>query len=130
MFGLGMPELMVIAVIALIIFGPKRLPEMGRSVGSALREFKKGAESITGEVKEIADVGDIGKDLKSINKEMAETGKAVTESVQNPMTDKTTDKTTDTAEESAEKEPKPTEPVKTEKSAEKEPKSAEPVKST
>ena len=112
MFGLGMPELIVIAVIALIIFGPKRLPEMGRSVGSALREFKKGAESITGEVKDIADVGDIGKDLKSINKEMAETGKAVTESVQNPMTDKTTDKTTDTAEESAEKEPKPAEPVK------------------
>ena len=125
MFGLGMPELIVIAVIALIIFGPKRLPEMGRSVGSALREFKKGAESITGEVKDIADVGDIGKDIKSINKEMSETGKAVTESVQNPMTDRTTD----TAEKSAEKEPKSAESVKTEESAEKEPKPAEPVKS-
>jgi sec-independent protein translocase protein TatA len=41
MFGLGIPELMVIFVIALVVFGPKRLPDLGRSVGRAMAEFKK-----------------------------------------------------------------------------------------
>jgi TatA/E family protein of Tat protein translocase len=42
MFGsLGMPELLLIMVIALLVFGPKKLPEVGRSLGKALREFKK-----------------------------------------------------------------------------------------
>jgi sec-independent protein translocase protein TatA len=39
--NLGIPEMVVIAVIALIVFGPKKLPEMGKSVGNALREFNK-----------------------------------------------------------------------------------------
>jgi sec-independent protein translocase protein TatA len=41
MFGLGIPELMVIFVIALVVFGPKRLPDLGRSVGRAMAEIKK-----------------------------------------------------------------------------------------
>ena len=41
MFGLGVPELIVIAVIALVVFGPGKLPEMGKSLGEAIRGFKK-----------------------------------------------------------------------------------------
>jgi sec-independent protein translocase protein TatA len=41
MFGtLGMPELLVIGVVCLLIFGPRRLPEMGKALGETLREFR------------------------------------------------------------------------------------------
>lgn len=40
MFGLGMPELILILVIALVIFGPSKLPEMGASLGKAIKEFR------------------------------------------------------------------------------------------
>jgi sec-independent protein translocase protein TatA len=38
--GIGWPEIIVILIIALIVFGPRRLPEMGRSLGKGIREFK------------------------------------------------------------------------------------------
>jgi sec-independent protein translocase protein TatA len=38
--GIGWPEIVVILIIALIVFGPKRLPEMGRSLGRGIREFR------------------------------------------------------------------------------------------
>jgi len=46
MFGLGMQELIVIFVIALLVFGPKRLPELGRSLGRGLAEFKRASEEL------------------------------------------------------------------------------------
>lgn len=45
MFGLGMPELLVIFLIALIIFGAGKLPQIGSSLGGAIREFKKSIEA-------------------------------------------------------------------------------------
>jgi sec-independent protein translocase protein TatA len=42
MFGLGVPELMVILVIALVFFGPSKLPQIGSGLGKAIRDFKKG----------------------------------------------------------------------------------------
>ncbi|NLI95289.1 MAG: twin-arginine translocase TatA/TatE family subunit [Synergistaceae bacterium] len=43
--NLGMGEILVLLLLALLLFGAKRLPEIGRSAGSAIREFKKGLES-------------------------------------------------------------------------------------
>ncbi len=47
MFGsIGMPELIIIFVIALIIFGPRKLPELGRSLGKSIREFTKASKEL------------------------------------------------------------------------------------
>lgn len=71
MFGnIGLPELLIIMAIALLIFGPKKLPEVGRSIGKAIREFRKTTDEIkdkfeeqirADEFKDIQD--DIKKDL-------------------------------------------------------------------
>lgn len=42
MFGLGLPEMIVVLVIGLVVFGPSKLPSLGKSIGEAIRGFKKG----------------------------------------------------------------------------------------
>jgi len=60
MFGIGMPELIIILILALIIFGPKRLPEIGKSLGRAIKEFRKTSQ----ELKEEIQLDDSGKPLE------------------------------------------------------------------
>ena len=52
--SIGWQELVVVGVIALLIFGPRRLPEMGRSLGSALKEFKAGTLEKSEDKKSVA----------------------------------------------------------------------------
>jgi TatA/E family protein of Tat protein translocase len=53
MFGsIGMPELVIILVIALIIFGPRKLPELGRSLGKSIGEFKKASNELRSTLEE------------------------------------------------------------------------------
>lgn len=47
MFGIGAPELILILVVGLIVFGPGKLPEMGRTLGKGLREFRKASNALT-----------------------------------------------------------------------------------
>ncbi|MFD2045813.1 twin-arginine translocase TatA/TatE family subunit [Ornithinibacillus salinisoli] len=58
--GIGFPGLILILIIALVIFGPKKLPEIGKAAGQTLREFKKSTKDLTDDVSdEIKDARDI-----------------------------------------------------------------------
>ncbi len=46
MFNIGLPELLIIVAIALIVFGPNKLPELAKAFGKAMREFKKATEEM------------------------------------------------------------------------------------
>ena len=65
MFGIGMPELIIIFVIALIIIGPKKLPDLARALGKGMAEFRKA----TNEIKSNLDMGD---ELKGIEEELTD----------------------------------------------------------
>lgn len=51
MFGpIGWPEIIIILIVALLLFGAKRLPEIGKSMGKAIKEFKKSFKDVTDEL--------------------------------------------------------------------------------
>lgn len=66
--NIGVPGLILIVVLALIVFGPKRLPEMGRAVGQTLQEFKKSTkELVSEEVETVKEVNNsIKEDIKKL----------------------------------------------------------------
>ncbi len=53
--GIGIPELIIVLVIVLLVFGPKRLPQLGKQLGGGMREFK---DSIQGKDKDVDDADD------------------------------------------------------------------------
>lgn len=64
--NIGVPGLILIIVLALIIFGPKRLPEMGRAVGQTLQEFKKSTKELVSD--EVETVKEINKSIDDVKK--------------------------------------------------------------
>ncbi len=65
MFGIGMPELIIIFVIALIIIGPKKLPDLARALGKGMAEFRKATDEIKANI-------DIDDEIKGMEEELAD----------------------------------------------------------
>ena len=70
MFDLGMQELIVIFAIALLVFGPKRLPELGRTIGKGMRELKAALRGVQESIEEAGTdiTADITKEIKDTEK--------------------------------------------------------------
>ncbi len=98
MFGIGMPELLLILAIALIVIGPKKLPDLAKSLGRTMREFKKATS-------EFKDTLQIDEDLGDVKKAFDDLGDDIKDSVsltaspefKRPAESETTGKTEETA---------------------------------
>lgn len=75
MFGsLGLPELILIFVVALLLFGPRQLPQIGRSIGRALGEFRRASNDFKRTIEEevaAEEIRDVHRELKSVGSESA-----------------------------------------------------------
>jgi TatA/E family protein of Tat protein translocase len=73
MFGIGMPELILIMVVALIVIGPKKLPDLAKSLGRALGEFKKATREFKETIELDHGLDDVKKTFNEMNKDIKET---------------------------------------------------------
>ena len=105
MFNIGLPELLIIAAIALIVFGPNKLPELAKAFGKAMREFKKATEevkeSFEAETKDLEELkssltqenllADLAEEITTSTEAAAETGTSAKDSVPLETTEATTE---------------------------------------
>jgi sec-independent protein translocase protein TatB len=72
MFGIGLPEILVILVVALIVVGPSRLPELAKSLGKALNEFRKMADEVKDTIQEEVNKEELPKETATSQKAVPE----------------------------------------------------------
>jgi sec-independent protein translocase protein TatB len=72
MFGIGMPEMILILAIALIVIGPKKLPDLAKSLGRAMREFKKATNDFKETIQIDSEMADVKKAFNDINEDVKE----------------------------------------------------------
>lgn len=81
MGSLGLPEILVVAVLALVVFGPERLPELARQAGKAMAKFRSEASRSVEELKRAAEIEDLDRELRGLRGE----AQAIRESVSRPL---------------------------------------------
>ena len=69
---LGFPEIIMIFIVALIIFGPKKLPDFAKTLGRTIREFRKTINDAKASIEDEIDKADITGEIKELNKEIKE----------------------------------------------------------
>jgi len=72
MFGIGMPEMLLILAIALIVIGPKKLPDLAKSLGRAMREFKKATNEFKETMQIDSELAEVKKAFDDINEDVKE----------------------------------------------------------
>ena len=80
MFGIGVTEMIVILVIALLVVGPKKLPDMAKGLGKAMGEFKRATTELKETIEVETSIADVKKTLNEINVSVNETMKETTTS--------------------------------------------------
>lgn len=73
----GLPEILVVAVIALLVFGPDRLPELARTAGKAIAKFRSETSRSIEELKRAADIDDLDRELKSLSRDLRDVRSSV-----------------------------------------------------
>ena len=70
MFGIGMPELLIILAVALIIIGPKKLPELAKTLGRTLGEFKRATNDLKESIQTETGLEDVGDEFKRVDRDL------------------------------------------------------------
>lgn len=91
MFDLGIQELIVIFVVALVVFGPKKLPELARSLGKGIGELKKAMHGVKEQID--SEVGDVTKPIKENMMDSSELTRIIEESIEGRPTAPTVEET-------------------------------------
>jgi len=86
MFGIGMPEMLLILAIALIVIGPKKLPDLAKSLGRAFGEFKRATTELKQSIDIESDLEDVKKGLDDLDSEVRQSMASVSTDDQQPAT--------------------------------------------
>ena len=81
MGSLGFAEMLVIAVVALLVFGPERLPELAKQAGKAMAKFRSEAGRSIEELKRAADIEDLDRELKGLSADARSVRRSLTDSL-------------------------------------------------
>ena len=85
MMGIGFPELMIILVIIMIIFGAGKLPDIGSAFGNSIRNFKKSMKEAEEETEQLSETTDAASDTTEAEKEVTEEDSEEPQTAENPV---------------------------------------------